>query len=122
MFQFFIIKYLAFFLGCLFCFLLHEGFAVPAVIASSIVGLIATFIPFPVKFKNHPYAAAYAGSFAGMCSTDLINSYWELGIISLLGALLYIAVMNLFEGFGGKLGSVAFISVALYVIARGLVQ
>ncbi len=120
----FIVKYMAFFLGCFFCFLLHAKLDVPIVIASSVVGLIGSFIPLPSfikeRYHTHPHAAIYAGSFAGMCSAELITSYWELGIISMIGALIYILTMNLFHGFGGKLGSVAFVSVTLFILVRGV--
>jgi len=76
---------------------------------------------FPARFKNHPYAAIYAGSFAGMCSSHLITSYWEIAIISVIGASLYVLTINMFTGFGGKLGSVAFASVALFMLAKGMV-
>ncbi len=119
-FQFFVIKYICFFSGCFVCFTLHESFNVPIVIAAAATGLLGTFIPFSRAFKSHPYASIYAGSFAGMCSSNLIGSYWELGLISLIGASLYILTMNLFAGFGGRLGSVAFASVALYMLAKGV--
>ena len=88
MLKFFLVKFIAFFIGCLLCFVLHTVFNIPAVIAASSVGLAGSFIPFSQLFKNHPSAAIYAGSFAGMCSSSLISSYWELGFISLIGACL----------------------------------
>lgn len=118
--SFFILKYLTFFSGCLACFFLHTQFSVPAVIASCLVGLIGSLIPFPKRYGNHPYAALYAGSFAGMCSQGLIQSYWELAIISLIGAILYVTTRKMFTGFGGKLGSIAFVSVALFILAKGI--
>ncbi|MCK8096776.1 hypothetical protein [Pseudoalteromonas sp. 1CM17D] len=100
---------------------MHTTFALPLVISAALTGLIGSFIPFPAQFKNHPYAAIYAGSFAGMCSTHLITSYWEIAIISVIGASLYVLTINMFTGFGGKLGSVAFASVALFMLAKGMV-
>ncbi|NMP04477.1 hypothetical protein HHE94_17380 [Pseudoalteromonas arctica] len=100
---------------------MHTTFALPLVISAALTGLVGSFIPFPAHYKNHPYAAIYAGSFAGMCSTHLITSYWEIAIISLIGSSLYVLTMNMFTGFGGKLGSVAFASVALFVLAKGIV-
>jgi hypothetical protein len=116
-----LLKYVAFLSGCIACFVMHTTFALPLVIASSITGLIGSFMPFPAHYKNHPNAAIYAGSFAGMCSIELITSYWELAVISLIGAGLYVFTMNHFTGFGGKLGGLAFASVGLFVIAKGLV-
>ncbi len=117
---FFMVKFLAFSAGCFACFLLHDQANVALVLSAAVTGLVGTFIPFPARFGNHPYAAIYAGSFAGMCSSSLINSYWELSFISLIGACLYVLTMNLFAGFGGRLGSVAFASVALYMLAKGV--
>ncbi|WP_201023484.1 hypothetical protein [Pseudoalteromonas sp. 10-33] len=120
MLKFFFIKFGAFFSGCLLCFVMHTEFNFPAVIAASVVGLSGSFIPFPKSLNIHPNAAIYAGSFAGMCSSSLINSYWELAFISLLGACLYVLTLNLFSGFGGKLGSIAFVSVAVFALAKGI--
>lgn len=117
-FSFFLVKYICFFCGCFLSFILHDKFNVPIVVAAAGTGLIGTFIPFSRAYKSHPYAAIYAGSFAGMCSSSLINNYWELGLISFFGASLYVMTMNLFAGFGGRLGSVAFASVALYMFTK----
>ncbi|KDC50893.1 hypothetical protein [Pseudoalteromonas fuliginea] len=121
MIKFLSLKFITFFMGFISCFVMHTTFNVPLVISAALTGLIGSFIPFPKNVKNHPYAAIYAGSFAGMCSTNLITSYWEIVIISLIGASLYVLTMNLFTGFGGKLGGVAFASVAIFVLAKGIV-
>ena len=52
-----------------------------------------------------------------VCVSSLINNYWELGLISFCASL-YVMTMNLFAGFGGRLGSVAFASVALYMFTK----
>ena len=121
MIKFLFLKFITFFLGFVACFAMHTTFALPLVISAALTGLIGSFIPFPKSVKNHPYAAIYAGSFAGMCSVNLITSYWEIAIISLIGASLYVLTMNLFTGFGGKLGGVAFASVAIFMLAKGVV-
>ena len=100
---------------------MHSTFALTIVVSAGLTGLIGSFIPFAADYKNHPYAAIYAGSFAGMCSTSLINEYWEIAIISAIGAVLYTLTINVFTGFGGRLGSIAFASVALFVLAKELV-
>ena len=121
MIKFLFLKFITFFLGFVACFAMHTTFALSLVISAALTGLIGSFIPFPARFKNHPYAVIYAGSFAGMCSTHLITSYWEIAIISVIGASLYVLTINMFTGFGGKLGSVAFASVALFMLAKGMV-
>jgi hypothetical protein len=121
MIKFLLLKFITFFFGFVACFAMHTTFALPLVISAALVGLVGSFIPFPEQYKNHPYAAIYAGSFAGMCSASLITSYWEIAIISLIGASLYVLTMNMFTGFGGKLGGVAFASVAIFVLAKGII-
>ncbi|WP_341206776.1 hypothetical protein [uncultured Psychrosphaera sp.] len=121
MIKFLLLKFITFFLGFIACFAMHTTLALPLVISAALTGLIGKVIPFPQEFNNHPYAAIYAGSFAGMCSASLITSYWEIAIISCIGASLYVLTMDMFDGFGGKLGGVAFASVTLFVIARGII-
>jgi len=78
MIKFLSLKYITFFMGFISCFVMHTTFNVPLVISAALTGLIGSFIPFPKSVKNHPYAAIYAGSFAGMCSTNLIVcAYYE---------------------------------------------
>lgn len=116
----YIVKFTAFLLACMACFALHNIFAVPIVLAAAGVGLLGTFIPFNKRFENHPQMAIYAGSFAGMCSEAVVSSFAELAFISLIGASFIVASKNLFVGFGGRLGGVAFASVAIVVLAKQL--
>jgi hypothetical protein len=120
MLKFLLLKFFTFFIGCLSCFIMHTALGLPVVIAAALTGLLGSFIPFPNSYTTHPYAAIYAGSFAGMCSSSLISSYWEIAIISTIGAAIYVLTRNAFLGFGGRLGSVAFASVALFSLAKGL--
>ncbi|WP_421970676.1 hypothetical protein [Pseudoalteromonas sp. SSDWG2] len=99
--------------------MLHSQFSVPVVLAACIPAFIGTLLPFDEKYEAHPQAAIYAGTFAGMCSAHLITGYWQLVVLSLIGTILYALSMNLFKGFGGKLGGVAFVSVALLMLTRG---
>ncbi|EPZ49416.1 hypothetical protein M902_0898 [Bacteriovorax sp. BAL6_X] len=84
-------------------------------IASAIIGLIASLIPMRTTLQ----AAVYSGSFAGMCSSSLVSNYWEILGISLIGAILYFYTLRIFQGFGGKLGAIAFVSVALFFFIKG---
>lgn len=108
------LKFISFFLGCGLCFLIHTQFGISSVIASCIVGLLGTLIPIPKVFnKNNIQGAIYSGSFAGMCSIGVLTSYLQIGLLSLLGAIIYLLTIDLFDGVGGKLGTVAFVSVSL---------
>ncbi len=111
----FLYKFGAFFIGCLFCFLLHSQLGWSPVLASASVGLIAGLIPMRMTLQ----AAVYSGSFAGMCSSELVTNYWEILGISLIGAILYFYTLRIFQGFGGKLGTIAFVSVALFFFIKG---
>ncbi|AYF43943.1 MULTISPECIES: hypothetical protein [Halobacteriovorax] len=111
----FLYKLGAFFLGCLFCFILHSKAGWSPVLASASVGLIGSFLP----VNSNMRAAIYSGSFAGMCSSELVSNYWEIFGISLIGAVIYLYSLKLFQGFGGKLGTIAFVSVALFYLIKG---
>ena len=113
--------YLLFTLGASMCFGLHHFGAVPIVLAASIPALFISFVPFNKTYKHHPYAVFYTGCFAGMCSTSVITEVWHVAIISLIGTCLYYKSIGLFEGFGGRLGGIAFTCVALFVLVEGLV-
>lgn len=116
-----ILKFTAFLFGFSLCFSMHSALSVPVVLAAAFTGLIGSLLPFTDTLKRHLASTIYAGSFAGMCSASLITSYWEIVIISLIGASLYLLSINMFTGFGGRLGSLAFTSVAIFVLARGII-
>lgn len=122
MFRRLIIKFLAFSLGSSLCFYAHASLNVSPVLASACIGLWATFIPLPDSFDpKNVHSAIYCGSFAGMCSADFLSSFTEIVLLSAIGGILFLSVRNLFHGFGGKLGTVAFISVALMYLIRSLI-
>lgn len=112
---------IAFVAGCMLCFWGHEWFSLSAVVSSCLVGLLGSF----VTSKKYPIvnscpAAIYSGSFAGMCSATMIKSFGELFSVALIGGITYISLDCYFKGIGGKLGTVAFTSVAIfYLLNKG---
>ncbi|GAB6088980.1 hypothetical protein JCM12856_05730 [Spirochaeta dissipatitropha] len=73
-----------------------------AVMASATVGLAAHIL-------IRPYAAAaYCGSFAGMMSTVLFPPL-SMIIAALVTALFFLVLMPVLDGWGGKLGTIAYI-------------
>lgn len=78
-------------------------FGVSAVLASSFTGLLGYL------FLRKHEVAVYCGSFAGMVSVALFN-YYEVTVLALICAFIFILTKPLFSGYGGKLGTVAFIS------------
>lgn len=113
----------AFALGCILCFLGHEYLSISSVTSSALIGLLGSFVTSKDKSEiNLCPAAIYSGSFAGMCSSEIISNHLELFIVSLLGGILYLGLDGLFKGIGGKLGTVAFCSVAIFfILQKGLV-
>jgi hypothetical protein len=104
-------KFAAFYAGCLSCYLLQRNAHLSAVLASALVGVVGTLIP-----SAGIQAAIYSGSFAGMCSQELLNGQMQVLFLAALGAALYLFAKPHFTGLGGKLGAVAFVSsVCLWV-------
>jgi len=87
------------------------------VIASCIIGLIGALIGY--GWGNEDISMViFAGSFVGMTSITLASV--PVILIAGLGCgLLYWLSLPLFEGFGGKLGALAFISLSLVLFLWG---
>jgi hypothetical protein len=90
--------------------LLQRKYGVSAVVASSLVGLLGACVGSMVSDVNLP-AAVFAGSFVGMAAIAVA----PLAAIAIAGAgagALYALVItfDVFPGYGGRLGTVAFIS------------
>ena len=82
------------------------------VIASAIITLLAgLFLPhfFPSTGNSLAIAAACA-SYAGMISVENALNLFEMGIISLMTGILFIASSSAYLGIGGRLGTIAAIS------------
>jgi len=73
------------------------------VFASSFIGLIGFLF-----FRKHELAI-YCGSFAGMVSVALFG-YDEVLVLALICAIIFELTKPLFAGYGGKLGTIAFMS------------
>lgn len=83
-----------------------------AVIASAMITLVSgLLIPyfFPTTGATLASAAACA-SYAGMISIENALNVFEMGVISLMTGILYIAASNAYPGIGGRLGTIAAIS------------
>ena len=55
-----------------------------------------------------------------MCSSAIITGWEALLFISVVGAGVYTLTRNIFEGFGGRLGAVAFTAVSSLILLRAL--
>ena len=94
-------------LGALATFALSVETSLNTVFVASALGLLGAFIPKHKLFKEAP-AALYCGTFIGMTSTLVANGYLFIA----LGGLVYIIAKPFLNGFGGKLGTIAFGGVA----------
>ncbi len=78
-------------------------FELSIVLASCLIGLFGHFLA--RKYE----AAIYCGSFAGMVSVILFG-FFEVLVLALICAFIYILTKPLLSGYGGKLGAIAFMS------------
>ena len=91
----------------LITYTLKVDVALGAVLAASLVGLIAGIV-FPAVA-----VPVYCGSFVGMTSSRLLVDHSELALAGTIAAIVYLLTERAFIGFGGKLGTIAFIGTLL---------
>ncbi len=77
------------------------------VISASFIALLAHMIV--PKYS----VAAYCGSFVGMTSNLLLYNYQEVALASFLAGIIFFLTSDVFNGFGGKLGTIALLSTAI---------
>lgn len=105
------LDFITVFTGGVMTYALAVFLGVNAVLASGLVGVLAALI-----FR--PYAVAiFCGSFIGMSSPELLG-FADLLIAALIASGLFVLTKDVFNGVGGKLGTIAlsgvFIACALF--------
>lgn len=102
--------------GALSCYFLNHGFHLGPVISAGIVGTMASFIPQINKhsayLKQLP-ATFYCGAFIGMTNLSIASSVYFVLAASFFAGVLLLVSKSLFNGLGGKLGTVAFTAVTI---------
>lgn len=99
-------------------YFINHDMAQGPVIAASIVGLAAGFL-----FKEPLYAvASYSAAFMGMCSKAVFPEWYYLVPAGLIHALVVIALIKIFVGWGGKAGTMGFIAVNINIILLYLIH
>ncbi|OQB69456.1 MAG: hypothetical protein BWX91_00513 [Spirochaetes bacterium ADurb.Bin133] len=112
-----------------------------SIVASSLVSIIAAFFTIIIKDENHYSWATFCGSFAGMTSFEILTmnsgaSNWSLDFLlytvtlSTITSVMYMLSEILshkfpklsFDGYGGRLGTIAFISVLIYFFIGKLLK
>lgn len=91
------------FLGVVITFEFAKVNYITAVIASASVGLFASLF---IKKYATPI---YCGSFAGMSSAIMFSRY-EILLVALICTIVYAIFITILDGFGGRLGTIAFFS------------
>ncbi|TRO63325.1 hypothetical protein [Christiangramia sabulilitoris] len=101
--------------GAFITYLLNTELNTGAVLAAGVTGLFGSFLPFlnqrSQSFKNLP-AAIYCGAFAGMTAEFLAEGFAFIILAGTFSGLLLIFSKETLNGFGGKLGTIAFGGVA----------
>jgi len=77
------------------------------VISASVIALLAHMIA--PKYS----VAAYCGSFVGMTSNLLLYNYQEVALASFIAGIVFFLTSDVFNGFGGKLGTIALLSTVI---------
>ncbi|MBD64938.1 MAG: hypothetical protein CME62_07005 [Halobacteriovoraceae bacterium] len=116
------IKYIHLFaLGLLGCYLLRYYGDLNPVLASVLCGLLFSFLPFQSFIKSTKgQGAIYAGTFAAMSSSRVLNSINDFVLVCILGGLILTLFEGRFEGLGGRKGMIAFLAVAAFYMYRSV--
>ena len=108
--------FLSVLIGSIFTYFLNHDLALGAVTASCLIGLFGALM---LKKYQVPL---YCGSFAGMVSYNIVSSYPGIIIVGVFAGLLYVISREVFNGFGGKLGAMAFFGTAVSSVILGTIS
>ncbi len=89
--------------GALLTFALSVDLGLGPVVAAGLVGIAATLL---VRRFDVPI---YCGAFAGMACSSLLHGYGHMVLASALAGTVFLLAKPVFNGFGGKLGTIAYI-------------
>ncbi len=89
--------------GALLTFALSVDLGLGPVVAAALVGITATLI---LPRLDVPI---YCGAFAGMACNSLLHGYGHMLLASALAGTVFLLAKPVFNGFGGKLGTIAYI-------------
>ncbi|MDP3387801.1 MAG: hypothetical protein Q8S24_11240 [Eubacteriales bacterium] len=99
--------------GAMLTAVLNHYLNLGPVIASSLVGLLGV-----VMMKKYQIPI-YCGSFVGMASLGVLANYSGILLAAGLSGFLFLIAGNVFIGFGGKLGAIAYFGTFLAAVLTG---
>lgn len=112
-------------IGAVFCYSLTIYGGFDSVLSAGITGLLGSFLPTIKKqsiyLKKLP-PAIYCGAFVGMSNVNVMPSICSIVFAGLFTGIFYLLFRNLFLGFGGRLGTIAFIGVMITLLIRWLLE
>jgi len=95
------------------------------VVAAALVGFFYTiFAEMAGNWLKNLSAPVYCGTFVGMCAKFIFTDLWMVGLAGAFAGLVYVISDGVFEGVGGKLGTIAFIgsfSIGILMSSMGFV-
>lgn len=110
--KFFLVSTIGFLMGVYTCHFLIINHNLNPVLASCIVGSIASVLLFKKDWLyQHTQNMVFCGSFAGMSQHSFFLNYYHYLLISFMAGLVVLVSNRYFKGYGGKLGTTAFICV-----------
>lgn len=106
-------------IGAAMCYFLNGFTDLGSILSASSIGIVASFLPNLNKrsdYLNQLPAAIYCGVFVGMSSLEIAASGVYVIAAGIVSGAVFIVSKNLFVGFGGKLGTIAFVGVVMVTL------
>ena len=102
--------------GAIISYYFNQIFGLGPVMGAALAGTLASFIPNINKnssYLPHLPAAIYCGAFVGMSSSQVAHGFSFILTAGVFTAIFLVISKSLLNGVGGKLGTLAFLGVAL---------
>ena len=102
--------------GAVSTFFINTELKFGPVIAAGCIGTIASFIPSVNRKSNllkEAPPAIYCGAFVGMTSASVAPNLKFILLAGIIAGSILILSKNIFNGLGGKLGTIAFSSISI---------
>ena len=102
--------------GAVSTFFINTELKFGPVIAAGFIGTMASFIPSINNKSNllkEAPSAVYCGVFVGMSSTSVVPNLKFILLAGIIAGSILILSKNIFNGLGGKLGTIAFGSIGI---------